>query len=207
MNKKEHRINLKHTLFEYFSQTLKKKKASPSNLVIDSSIFLSFDLVIPTTLKKFNNMVKDICEDKVMELKRPFEGSENISGLIIALNQKEIHKNQESGFLRLVFDENTTDLPFHIHPQSDRLILITKGEGYFCYSDRKINSTSIESIKKKDISAGTLIYFSKGLVHTFGTNFSKMEFISFHLPFIPLENELHFSVLDKDISTNKLNYV
>lgn len=154
--------------------------------------------------EKINILIKKVCERGNLELERPFEGSNKIFGLVIGKEQDQIKQNQEYGFLRLLFEENTQDLPFHCHPHSDRFIIITKGNGHFFYSPQDIDNVKASSITKESIRAGTFIYFSQKLVHTFSTESSTMEFISFHVPYITIDDEMHFSLSKERITPEKL---
>ena len=91
-------------------------------------------------------------------------------------------EENKTGFLLVYFEKNTgiEKLGLHMHPKSDRQIIVLRGEGMY-HEGSPSTSTSVRE--------GSYIEFSKGTVHTFTTTDKDMLVFSVHRPFIEFDDE------------------
>jgi len=115
----------------------------------------------------------------------PFEGSVHVSGA--ALPASEIlQEERDDGFLFLRFNAGTDDLPLHVHPESDRFILVIGGRGFFHVSADSPGAVAIDSIRNVPARDRDAFMFQRGTVHTFSTAGHPLTLLSYHRPFVPL---------------------
>lgn len=125
-----------------------------------------------------------LMSDYDLELQSPFEGIASISGGVWLASDIE-NPGADDALLKLRFEPLTRDLPFHSHDFSDRVIYVADGLGEFILRDGL-------DMKATKVSTGDILIFGRGLVHTFRTSDDPLVLLSYHSPFIELEDSRQF---------------
>jgi len=94
--------------------------------------------------------------------------------------------------VRLRFESCTTDLPLHIHEQSDRCIVALEGNGMFHYADEHQ-----DIIQSHAVALGTMLLFSRGLIHTFTAGSDGLGLLSYHAPFFAFDDRRQWTVPER----------
>jgi hypothetical protein len=118
----------------------------------------------------------------------PFEGSENVSGAEIRGIDVLQDPARSDGFLVLRFAPGTRDLPLHVHPASDRFIFAIEGRGFFHVSAAPPNEFHDRAIRHAAVRDRDALMFRRGTVHTFSTAEHALTLLSYHQPFIELDD-------------------
>jgi len=141
----------------------------------------------------FGSLITAIERDLAVEYETPFEGSLNVSGASLPASTI-LGDNRDDGFLFLRFAPGTQDLPLHIHPQSDRFIYVIGGRGFFHVSGDPIDSVRPQSIRHVPARDRDAFMFRRGVVHTFSTAAHELLLLSYHRPFIPLDDDSQYTI-------------
>lgn len=123
----------------------------------------------------------------------PFEGSQNVSGASM-LAADVLGEARTDGFLFLRFAPHTRDLPLHIHPASDRFIYVIGGRGFFHLSPGGLYDCVIDRIRHVPARDRDAFMFRRGVVHTFSTAEHPLLLLSYHRPFIALDDDSQYTV-------------
>lgn len=125
------------------------------------------------------------------ELKAPFEGCDDIAGAVFPCSEGG---PKDAALIRHRFSVSAVDLPIHIHPLSDRLLIITHGNGFMHYSNDSFEGFDGSAVLKP-LRAGSVICFTRGQLHTFSAALvSEMPMLSLHYPFVELEDERQWTL-------------
>ena len=131
--------------------------------------------------------LQSLRQDYPIELQAPFEGVASISGAV--WKGSELYgSNRDDAVLKLRFDAGTRDLPMHSHEDSDRVIVVVDGAGVFYVSSEPVGQFSGADIRSASVRVGDVLAFSRGVVHTFNTDSTALVLLSYHSPFIPLDD-------------------
>ena len=122
----------------------------------------------------------------------PFENSRNVSGAVIR-GCDILGEGREDGFLLLRFEAGTKDLPLHLHADSDRFIFAIGGRGFFHVSPDPLGVRGIRRIRHVPVKDRDALMFRRGTVHTFSTAEHPLLLLSYHQPFVPLEEENQYT--------------
>lgn len=141
----------------------------------------------------FGSLIAAIKHDLEVVYETPFEGSMNVSGAAVPASTI-LGDNRDDGFLFLRFAPGTQDLPLHIHPQSDRFIYVIGGRGFFHVSGESLETVRRDSIRHVPARDRDAFMFRRGVVHTFSTAEHELELLSYHRPFIPLDDDSQYTV-------------
>ncbi len=137
--------------------------------------------------------LQSLREDYPIELQAPFEGVASISGAV--WKGSELYgSNRDDAVLKLRFDAGTRDLPMHSHEDSDRVIVVLDGAGVFYVSPEPVGEFSGADIRSTSIRVGDVLAFSRGVVHTFNTDSTALILLSYHSPFIPLDDPRQYTL-------------
>jgi len=123
----------------------------------------------------------------------PFEGSHNVAGGVLLPRQGGM-TGRDDGFLFLRFDAGAHDLPMHTHEHSDRLIYVLEGRGFFHVSPQSLDDFTGDPIIHVPVRSRDVLLFRKGTMHTFSTESEPLSLLSYHAPFIPLENAAQYTI-------------
>jgi len=137
--------------------------------------------------------LQSLRQDYPIELQAPFEGVASISGAV--WKGSELYgSNRDDAMLKLRFDAGTRDLPMHSHEDADRVIVVVDGAGVFYVSLEAVEEFSGADIRSVSVRVGDVLAFSRGVVHTFNTDSSALVLLSYHSPFIPLDDPRQYTL-------------
>ncbi|MCA9262590.1 MAG: cupin domain-containing protein [Planctomycetales bacterium] len=136
---------------------------------------------------------RPLLQDYELDLESPFEDVASIAGGVWPV--AELHRSSaDDAILKLRFAAMTKNLPMHSHEHSDRVIIVIEGQGTFHVSPDPIEAYSGAGIRSTPVSEGQVLVFSRGVVHTFETESDPLLLMSYHAPFIPLEDSRQFEI-------------
>jgi len=119
-------------------------------------------------------------------METPFEGTETVAGGVWNL-PKLLGKPVETGLIKLRFSAGTGDLPLHAHLHSDRFIMVLAGRGFYHVTDEPVDTFTGTRVRSVPVRSRDALVFSRGVVHTFSAPTEPLVLLSFHEPFIPLD--------------------
>ncbi len=108
-------------------------------------------------LGDLRQQVKSLCNEYPLNLESPFEDVETISGGIWRASEI-LKEDDKDALLRLHFQANTHDLPFHSHDYSDRVIFVADGRGVF----EHVVDASRNGRHSIEVKTGDALVFSRG---------------------------------------------
>ncbi|MFN3194056.1 MAG: cupin domain-containing protein [Aureliella sp.] len=133
--------------------------------------------------------LEELVKDYQLELSSPFEGVASISGGVWRASEY-FESDADDALLKLRFEPGTRDLPIHSHDYSDRVIFVADGKAEFVICDA-------EETKVIEVSRGDVLIFARGLRHTFRTGEESLLLLSYHSPFIELEDSRQYTLTDE----------
>ncbi|MCA9296792.1 MAG: cupin domain-containing protein [Phycisphaerales bacterium] len=140
----------------------------------------------------FGAVIETIRRGFPIDMQSPFEGSENVSGGILL--PASWGTDGDDGFLFLRFSPGTKDLPLHSHEHSDRFIYVLGGRGFFCVSEAAGEGGRDQTVRRVPIRSRDVVMFKRGVVHTFETANEPLRLLSYHAPFVPLNDPKQYSI-------------
>ena len=93
----------------------------------------------------------------------------------------------------------TENLPLHIHEFSDRLLVVTSGMGLFHYLPDSGRSRELRSVV---VDTGDAVLFTRRVVHTFTAPLGDLTLLSYHAPFIELNDTRQFKIPSSVLRSN-----
>jgi mannose-6-phosphate isomerase-like protein (cupin superfamily) len=136
--------------------------------------------------------LRSVKDEYPIRLIAPFEGVSSISGAVWKASEL-FGNNDVDAVLKLRFQAGSTDLPIHSHEYSDRVLVVIDGEGVFDVLPSAASSP--DQIRATPVSTGDVLAFSRGVLHTFRTYSDDLLLLSYHSPFIPLNDPRQYKVL------------
>lgn len=127
-------------------------------------------------------------------MKTPFEDVDSIAGGIWRPDD-----GNDDALLLLRFERGTVDLPLHSHEASDRMIVVLAGRGEFRFIDTQSVSSASRRVSRIVVQQNDLLVFPRGTIHTFVTGDRPLLLLSYHRPFIPLDDPRQFTVWDGNV--------
>lgn len=146
----------------------------------------------------FGDLVARIQDGLEFEWQTPFEGSHNVSGAVLEAS-RILGCDRDDGFLLLRFAAGTLDLPLHTHELSERFICVLEGRGLYHVAPDPLKSVAIERVRHVPVRSRDVLMFTRGVVHTFSTDTEPLTLLSYHRPYIPLEDQGQYRVSDKPL--------
>jgi mannose-6-phosphate isomerase-like protein (cupin superfamily) len=146
----------------------------------------------PPDLELLETAYRKAKERYPVKIESPFEGSEFIAGGIWKDNQLD------DAVVPLQFSAGCNDLPPHIHRYSDRLIVILNGRGRMHFSRSSSTAFSDDDFQSREIVRGNVMAFMRGAIHTFSTPEESLEMLSYHDPFIALDDPKQYEVVSQN---------
>lgn len=141
----------------------------------------------------FGRVIADLERDHPVELRGPFENSDAVTGAIWDC-RRLLGPAYSSALLKLRFAQGALDLPLHVHERSDRFIIVLEGRGYFHVCDAAADRFAAVDVRTIPVRSRDALMFTRGVVHTFSAPDEPLILLSFHAPFIALEDSDQFRV-------------
>lgn len=151
----------------------------------------------------FGSVIEAIQSGFSVKMKSPFEGSESVAGGVLLPAEAGLSA-RDDGFLFLRFAEQSRDLPMHTHEDSDRLIYVLEGRGFFHASRERLDDFTGDDIRNVPVRSRDVLLFRRGVMHTFSTESEALLLLSYHAPFVPLEDPRQYTVPDRVILPGKI---
>jgi len=144
-------------------------------------------------MSEFRQLFAELERGMPTEVRSPFEGSDAIAGGAW-LGRKHFGVHPDCALAKLCFSAGAVDLPMHSHEHSDRFILVLEGEGRFHHAPGSPQGFTGAGVRSAQVSAGDLVLFRRGLVHTFSSPRRAMTLLSWHAPYFPFVDPRQFSL-------------
>jgi len=141
----------------------------------------------------FGSVIEAIRATFAVEMESPFEGSDHIAGGVLLPETAGLH-GRNDGVLFLRFEAHTRDLPMHTHEQSDRMIYVLDGRGFFHVSPSGLAGFEGQDVRHVPVRSRDVLLFGRGTMHTFSTGSEPLLLLSYHAPFIPLGDPRQYTV-------------
>jgi hypothetical protein len=103
-------------------------------------------------------------------------------------------KKRKPAIINMIFQSECGLLPLHIHPRSYRVIVILEGSGYGYFSHETMDGFSGKSITRVSLSRGAVLCYGGDTLHTFGTEGSEIELLTYHSRYFPFEGDEQCSI-------------
>ncbi len=154
-------------------------------------------LVAPTFLRgclapEARAVQEDFQCDYPLELQSPFEGVDTVAGAVWL--GSDLFAACDDAIMKLRFKGGTYELPLHTHERSDRVIVVLKGRGLFHFTSQSRAEFTGEGVTSTAVEPGMVLVFTRGLLHTFSSPSEPLYLLSYHAPFIPLDDGDQFTL-------------
>jgi len=140
----------------------------------------------------FGAMVDTALAEQPVTTHRPFENCHAIAGGGWTADQGGDDSNDALIFLE--FDAGARRLPMHAHEHSARFIVVLEGRGFFHATHDRLEGFTGRSVSTTAVRERDVVAFRAGVVHTFSTHRHPMTLLSFHAPYIPLDDPRQYSL-------------
>lgn len=144
-------------------------------------------------MSEFRQLFAELERGMPIEVRTPFEGSDAIAGGAW-LGQEHFGIHPDCALAKLCFSAGAVDLPMHSHEHSDRFILVLEGEGRFHHAPGPVKGFTGAGVQSVPVSAGILVLFRRGLVHTFSSSKRAMTLLSWHSPYFRFDDPRQFEL-------------
>jgi len=135
----------------------------------------------------------DFQRDYPLELQSPFEGVDSVAGAVW-MGSDLFTEACDDAIMKLRFEAGTYELPLHTHERSDRVIVVLKGRGLFHFTNQSRATFVGEGVTSTAVEPGMVLVFSRRLLHTFSSPAEPLYLLSYHAPFIPLDDGDQFTL-------------
>lgn len=136
---------------------------------------------------------EDFQRDYPLELQSPFEGTDSVAGAVW-LGSHLFGPTCTDALMKLRFDAGSYELPLHVHEHSDRVIIVLQGSGEFHYTTQLVSGFDGADVATIPVEPGMVLIFTRGLLHTFSAPAEPLYLLSYHAPFIPLEDPRQYTL-------------
>jgi len=136
---------------------------------------------------------QDFQRDYPMELQSPFEGVDSVAGAAW-IGSELFDGDRDDALMKLRFDAGAYELPLHVHEHSDRVIVVLKGSGQFHFTTQTLSGFEGRNVSTLTVEPGMVLVFTRGLLHTFSSPVEPLYLLSYHAPFIPLDDPRQFTL-------------
>ncbi|MCA9280897.1 MAG: hypothetical protein KDA30_02540 [Phycisphaerales bacterium] len=151
----------------------------------------------------FGALIQALERDEPRALRAPFENTDSISGAVWRAFDL-LGPGHDDALLKLRFERGTDTLPLHTHLHSDRVIIVLDGRGFFYAADDPKCAHSDDRLRSIAVRKHDAVVFTRGVVHTFTAPVEPLTLLSYHAPFIPLEDIAQYTVADGAAQTKVL---
>lgn len=128
-----------------------------------------------------------------MPLVSPFEECDSVAGAVMEA-QELVSPRRDDALLVLKFEAGSRELPMHSHEDSERFIYVVSGRGFFHVSNEPVDRFGGRDIRHIPVRASDIVMFSRGTVHTFSTDGEPLVLLSYHAPYVPLNDDRQYAV-------------
>ena len=135
----------------------------------------------------FGTLVAELERTHPLSLAYPFEGSDRVGGAYWSAGEI-LRVKATAAVAKLRWDSRATDLPMHVHDNSDRFIVVLDGRGMFHVSDESAEEFSGTRVRSVPAKPRDVFLFTRGTVHTFSTEAEPMTLLSCQLPFVAFDD-------------------
>lgn len=133
---------------------------------------------------------REILEGCGVTLRRGFEENLRVAGGVLE-DFDDLGGRAEDAAVLLRFDGDTDDLPLHVHDFSERALIVLEGSGSFHVANaRKLP----RSVTAHPVTAGDLVAFGRGVLHTFTASSDGLMLLSYHAPHISLDDPRQYRI-------------
>jgi mannose-6-phosphate isomerase-like protein (cupin superfamily) len=143
----------------------------------------------------FGHLVEAL-EPAALHWVSPFEGCSSVKGAVLR-GADVVDPARNDAFLFLEFAPETRELPLHVHEDSDRFIYAIGGRGFFHVSHDPLEAGRNRGLRHVPVRDRDALMFRRGTVHTFSTGEHPLTLLSYHHPYVPLEDEKQFRVSEQ----------
>ncbi len=143
----------------------------------------------------FGRLVEAL-EPAALRWESPFEGCSSVKGAVVS-GAELVGSSRSDAFLFLEFAPETRELPLHVHEDSDRFIYAIGGRGFFHVSREVLETGEARSIHHVPVRDRDALMFRRGTVHTFSTAEHPLTLLSYHSPYVPLEDERQYKMFER----------
>lgn len=126
-----------------------------------------------------------------LPLVSPFEECSSVAGAVLE-GRALVSARRDDAMLILRFDAHSCDLPMHAHEDSERFIYVVGGRGFFHVSREPVGAFTGNAIRHVPVRPSDVLMFSRGTVHTFSTGPEPLFLLSYHAPYVPLNDERQY---------------
>jgi quercetin dioxygenase-like cupin family protein len=141
----------------------------------------------------FGGLVTEAERTHPLVLRSPFEGEDCVSGAVWDARDL-IDDRSTDGIVKLCFEAGATTLPMHTHEVSARFIIVLEGRGFYHASDEPLGRFTGKQVRTIAVRERDAVLFTGGVVHTFSAFGSPLVLLSYHSPFIPLEDPRQYTL-------------
>lgn len=141
----------------------------------------------------FGNLVTEAERTHPLIVHSPFEGEDCVSGAV--WDAKDLIDDRGTdGIVKLRFEAGATTLPMHTHEGSARFIIVLEGRGFYHASDEPLDRFTGTQVRTIAVRERDAVLFTGGVVHTFSAFDSPLVLLSYHSPFIPLDDPRQYTL-------------
>ena len=140
---------------------------------------------------------------KGLALQSPFEGSPTVAGAVLE-GRHFAGPERDDAFLKLRFDAGSDDLPMHAHEGSDRFIFVLSGRGCYHISPDPLDGFTGCGIAHVPVRERDVLMFPRDTIHTFSTDPEALLLLSYHAPYIPLDDPKQYTLPSTRVAPARL---
>lgn len=141
----------------------------------------------------FGRLVSELERDHPVELKSPFENSKYVAGGVWD-GRQILGEYCDAALLKLRFGQGAVNLPLHSHEHSARFIVVLEGRGFFHVSPESIDRFTGRDVRNVPVRSRDALLFTRGVVHTFSAPDESLTLLSYHAPYVPLEDDGQYTI-------------
>lgn len=141
----------------------------------------------------FGGLVVEAERAHPLNLHSPFEGEDCVSGAVWDAKAL-VDDRSTDGIVKLRFEAGATTLPMHTHEGSARFIIVLEGRGFYHASDEPLDRFTGKQVRTIAVRERDAVLFTGGVVHTFSAFDSPLVLLSYHSPFIPLDDPRQYTL-------------
>lgn len=143
----------------------------------------------------FSALVDALQRDEPRDLRGPFENTDSISGAVWR-SVDLLGPGCDTALLKLRFEKGTDALPLHAHVHSDRVIVVLEGRGFFHVMPTTIEKSQAHRVRSIAVRTRDILVFTRGVIHTFTAPSEPLVLLSYHSPFIPLDEPDQYTIAE-----------